>query len=52
MLWGIALILLVVWALGLGTAGTLTGAVQVLVVVAAALLLVRVVKRHRRRQPR
>jgi peptidoglycan/LPS O-acetylase OafA/YrhL len=52
MLWGIALILVVVWALGLATASTLTGAVQVLAVVAAALLLMRVVKRHRRRQRR
>jgi len=44
MLWTIAIIFLLLWALGLVTSYTMGGLVHVLVVVAAVLLLVRIIK--------
>jgi hypothetical protein len=44
MLWTIAIILLLLWALGLVTSYTLGGFIHVLVVVAVVLLLVRIIK--------
>lgn len=44
MLWTIALILLVLWALGMITAYTLSGFVHLLLIVALVLLAVRLVQ--------
>ena len=44
MLWTIAIILILLWALGLATSYTLSGWIHVLVVVAVALLLLRIIK--------
>jgi len=52
MLWTIALILLLLWGLGLATAHTLGGAINLLVVVAVALLFIRIIKGYRRRERR
>jgi uncharacterized protein (DUF58 family) len=43
MLWSLAIILILLWALGLATSYTLGGFVHVLVGVAVVLLLVRIV---------
>jgi hypothetical protein len=47
MLWTIAVILLVLWALGLVTSYTLGGFIHVLVVAAVVLVLVRLVQGRR-----
>jgi len=44
MLWTIAIILVLFWALGLVTSHTLGGFIHVLIVVAVVLLLVRIIK--------
>ncbi len=44
MLWTIAVILLVLWALGLVTSHTMGGFIHLLVVVAVVLVLVRVIQ--------
>lgn len=44
MLWTIAIILVLLWALGLVTSFTLGGYLHALVVVAVVLLLVRIIK--------
>lgn len=44
MLWTIAVILLVLWALGLVSANTMGGFIHVLLVVAVVLVLVRVIR--------
>ena len=47
MLWTIAVILLVLWLLGLITAHTMGGAVHVLLVIAIVIVLVRVISGRR-----
>jgi multisubunit Na+/H+ antiporter MnhE subunit len=49
MLWSIAIILVLLWALGLVTSYTLGGFIHVLIVAAVVLLLVRIISGHRRR---
>ena len=44
MLWTIAVILLVLWALGLVTSNTMGGFIHILVIVAVVLVLVRVIR--------
>jgi hypothetical protein len=44
MLWAIAIVFLLLWAIGLITSTTLGGFIHVLVVVAVVLLLVRIIK--------
>ena len=44
MLWTIAIIFVLLWALGLATSVTMGGFIHVLVVLAVALLLVRIIK--------
>ena len=46
MLWTIALVLLVLWALGLVTSVTMGGFVHVLLVAAVVLVLVRLIQRR------
>lgn len=47
MLWTIAVILTILWALGLVTAHTMGGFIHILVVVAVVVVLVRVIKGRR-----
>jgi Family of unknown function (DUF5670) len=47
MLWTIAVILLVLWALGLVTAYTLSGFIHVLLVLAIVIILIRVIQGRR-----
>jgi hypothetical protein len=47
MLVGIAIVLVILWILGLVTSTTLGGAIHVLVIVAVVLLVVRVFQRRR-----
>ena len=47
MLWTIAVILLVLWALGLVTATTMGGFIHVLLVLAVVVVLVRVIQGRR-----
>jgi len=47
MLWTIAIIFILLWALGLGTSYTLGGLIHVLVGVAVVLLLVRIIQGYR-----
>jgi hypothetical protein len=47
MLWTIAIILLVLWALGLVTSYTLGGFIHILIVAAVVLVLVRVIQGRR-----
>ena len=47
MLWTIAVILLVLWALGLVTSTTMGGFIHVLLVVAVVVVLVRVIQGRR-----
>jgi len=47
MLWTIAVILFVMWALGLATAYTLSGFVHILLVLAIAVVLIRVIQGRR-----
>ncbi|MFH1807498.1 MAG: lmo0937 family membrane protein [Pseudomonadota bacterium] len=49
MLWSIAIILLLLWVIGMVTAYTLGGYIHVLIAAAVALLLVRIVKGSWRR---
>ena len=44
MLWAIAIVFLLLWAIGLITSTTMGGFIHVLVVVAVVLLLVRIIK--------
>ena len=47
MLWTIAVILLVMWALGLATAYTLNGFIHLLLVLAIVVVLIRVIQGRR-----
>jgi len=47
MLWTIAVILLVMWALGLATAYTLYGFIHILLVLAIVIVLIRVIQGRR-----
>ena len=47
MLWTIAVILLVMWALGLATAYTMSGFIHILLVVAVVVVLIRVIQGRR-----
>ena len=47
MLWTIVVILLVMWALGLATAYTLSGFIHVLLLLAIAMVLIRVIQGRR-----
>lgn len=47
MLWTLALILLVLWALGLLTSYTLGGLIHLLLVVALVVVVVRLIQGHR-----
>jgi hypothetical protein len=47
MLWTVALILLVLWMLGLATAYTMSGFIHILLAIAIVLVLVRVMQRRR-----
>ena len=47
MLWTIAVILFVMWALGLATAYTLSGFVHILLVLAIVVVLIRVIQGRR-----
>jgi hypothetical protein len=47
MLWTIAVMLLLLWALGLVSATTMGGFIHVLLVGAIVLVLVRLIERHR-----
>ena len=49
MLWTIAIIFVLLWALGLVSSYTLGGYIHILIVVAVVLLLVRIIKGRRRR---
>ncbi len=48
MLWTIAIVLLILWALGLVTSYTLGGFIHILIVVALAVVLIRVLQGRRR----
>jgi hypothetical protein len=48
MLWTIAIIFVLLWAIGLITSFTMGGFIHVLIVAAVALLLVRIIKGPRR----
>lgn len=47
MLWTVAVILLVMWLLGMATAYTLSGLIHILLVVAIVVLLIRVIQGRR-----
>ncbi len=47
MLWTIAVILFILWALGLATAYTLSGFIHVLLLLAIAVVLIRVIQGRR-----
>jgi hypothetical protein len=47
MLWTIAVILLVLWALGLATAYTLSGFIHILLILAIVVVLIRVIQGRR-----
>ena len=47
MLWTIAVILLIMWALGLATAYTLSGFIHILLLLAIAVVLIRVIQGRR-----
>jgi len=47
MLWTLALILLVLWALGLMTGFTMSGFIHVLIVIAVAAVLIRIITGRR-----
>ena len=48
MLWTIAVILLVLWALGLVTSYTMGGFIHVLLILALAVVLIRIIEGRRR----
>jgi len=50
MLWAIAIIIILLWAIGLITSYTLGGFIHVLVVVAVVLLLVRIIRGPARKE--
>ena len=47
MLWTIAMILLVLWALGLATSYTMSGFIHILLVLAIVVVLIRVIQGRR-----
>jgi hypothetical protein len=47
MLWTIALVLFILWALGLATASTLSGFIHILLVLAIVAVLIRVIQGRR-----
>jgi hypothetical protein len=47
MLWTIAVILLIMWALGLATAYTLSGFIHILLLLAIAVIIIRVIQGRR-----
>lgn len=47
MLWTIAVILLVLWALGMATSYTMSGLVHILLVMAIVMVLIRVIQGRR-----
>jgi hypothetical protein len=47
MLWTIAVVLFVLWALGLASAYTLSGFIHVLLVIAVAVILIQVIQGRR-----
>ncbi len=47
MLWTIAVVLFVLWALGLATSYTMGGLVHILLVLALAMIVVNVIRRRR-----
>ncbi len=47
MLWTIAVILLVMWALGLATAYTVSGFIHILLVLAVVVVLIRIIQGRR-----
>ena len=47
MLWTIAIVLLVLWALGLATAYTISGFIHILLVLAVVVVLIRVIQGRR-----
>jgi hypothetical protein len=47
MLWTIALILFVLWALGLATASTMGGLIHILLVIAIVVILINVIQGRR-----
>ena len=47
MLWTIAVILLILWALGLVSGYTMSGFIHVLIVIAIVVVLVRIIKGHK-----
>ena len=47
MLWAIAVILFIMWALGLATAYTLSGFIHILLVLAIVVVLIRVIQGRR-----
>ncbi|MCU1336346.1 MAG: hypothetical protein JWO19_1927 [Bryobacterales bacterium] len=47
MLWTIAVILLIMWALGLATAYTMSGFIHILLVLAVVVVLIRVIQGRR-----
>ena len=47
MLWTIAVILFVMWALGLATAYTLSGFIHILLLLAIAIVLIRIIQGRR-----
>ena len=47
MLWTVALILLVLWMLGMATAYTMSGLIHILLVVAIIVVLIRVIQGRR-----
>ena len=52
MLWTIAIIMILLWAIGLISSYTMGGFIHVLVVAAVVLLLVRIIKGSRRKSGR
>jgi hypothetical protein len=44
MLWTIAVVMLILWALGLVTSNTMGGFIHLLIVVAVVMILVRIIK--------
>ena len=48
MLWALAVILLVLWALGLVTSATMGGFIHILLVIAVVMILVNLISRRKR----
>jgi hypothetical protein len=47
MLWTVAIILLVLWALGMLTSYTMAGLIHILLVIALVVILIRLIQGHR-----